>query len=223
MKLICLYMILLTSLAAGTDFNMIRDEISEQIPGCCAEKQNSAVILLKGRTRLEKLLNGSVVLDIRVKPGKSILRGQATVHLSRNEQLESVEVGYRIECQSEVWRAVRPLKGNRILKNGDFEKANIAISRVSGAVYEGDRPVGKLLVRNLRRGEVLLRSDVKSDRAVRRGDEVVIQMEKQGLRIQDQGIALETGGISEKVKVQNSRTGKIIKGEVQGKGVLCVF
>ena len=92
------------------------------------------------------------------------------------------------------------------LKMGHFSNFDDVIGMVPNQII----PKGALISSNMLRPPIL----------VRKGDAVIIVFERNGLSVINEGIALENGGLREKIKIQLPDTKKILSGTVQSAGVL---
>jgi flagella basal body P-ring formation protein FlgA len=64
---------------------------------------------------------------------------------------------------------------------------------------------------------------VKTVPAVEKGDPVAIIVKKGRISVSVVGIAREQGEIGEKIWVQNSKTNKLIRVKIKGKGIVTVL
>lgn len=73
---------------------------------------------------------------------------------------------------------------------------------------------GQTLKRPLRTGTVLTPNMVQGELLIHRGDLLVIQIERRGIRLETKGIALAKGRLGESIKVRNQRSGKVLAATV---------
>jgi len=100
---------------------------------------------------------------------------------------------------------IKPFSSNR-LKSGHVKSLSYPIGMEPSQTI----PKGALISINMLRPPVL----------VRKGDAVSIIFERNGISVTNEGIALENGGLREKIKIQLPDTKKILSGTIQSAGVV---
>lgn len=69
-------------------------------------------------------------------------------------------------------------------------------------------------VRNIESGDVILSNMIQRVKLIKPGDQVRLFVEMKGLKVQTTGEAIESGGISEKIRVRESGSGNILLGTI---------
>jgi flagella basal body P-ring formation protein FlgA len=110
-----------------------------------------------------------------------------------------------------------------VIRPGQVEVTEIDLSRLpEGALRQLAEAEGRQATRLVPVGVPLSGRDVMAPVVVRRGERVLLKLERGGLTLTAQGVALEDGGVGETVKVQNVQSNRTIEGVVQGTGEVAV-
>ncbi len=117
----------------------------------------------------------------------------------------------------------RPLARGERLTAADIGMERRDVSRLRGG-YVGDaaRLVGYEARRGLREGEVLTIRMFRAPRLVRRGQRVILLAGRRGFEVKMPGKALADGGRGDRIRVKNTRSRKIVEGEVVRSGLVRV-
>jgi flagella basal body P-ring formation protein FlgA len=98
-------------------------------------------------------------------------------------------------------------------KNTRYEKTELDIYQARYAI--SDENLNDIeIIRNVEPGEPVLSNMIQRVEVVQTGDDVRLYVDMGKLRVESLGTAIESGGISEKIKVRESRSGNIVVGTI---------
>ncbi|MCH1929388.1 flagellar basal body P-ring formation chaperone FlgA [Shewanella sp. A25] len=89
-------------------------------------------------------------------------------------------------------------------------------------LFSLDEAIGRSAKRRIRNGDIISPFLLNSPQLINRGDLVVIQINIDGFSASTQGTALSDARVGERVKVQNTSSGKIVEGVVLASGQVLV-
>jgi len=147
-----------------------------------------------------EILPGRVALRTELQNGK---------YSSRTSIMVNVRMQRRVLVATEKLTRGMTLsdKNTRLQKTElDIYQARYAISNENLADIE--------VVRNVEPGEPVLTNMVQRVEVVQSGDDVRLYIDMGKLRVESLGQAIESGGVSEKIKVRESRSGNVVVGTI---------
>ncbi|MBI2802775.1 MAG: flagellar basal body P-ring formation protein FlgA [Gammaproteobacteria bacterium] len=89
-------------------------------------------------------------------------------------------------------------------------------------VRSPDGAVGRITVRQIAAGEVLLQGALRTVRAVRRGEIVVLALEQGPVAIHMGGTAMQDGAVGERIQVRNATSRRVVEGTILEPGLVVV-
>jgi flagella basal body P-ring formation protein FlgA len=114
--------------------------------------------------------------------------------------------------------ARRTLPRGHLLVADDLATEQRDVSRlVSGYMSNVEALVGQRLKTQLIAGRILTPAMLQADIAVRRGQAVTLTISSGGIDIQMSGKALMDGAISQRIKVENTNSGRVVEGIVRSR------
>lgn len=119
-----------------------------------------------------------------------------------------------------LWTARGDLPQKHELTEADMVGRRIEVTRLRDFTVNQEEILGQRTQRRIRAGQPLLASALLPPLAVRKGEQVVIQAEKDGIVASIKGEALENGSEGEAIKVRNLSSGVEIQAWVDGPGVV---
>lgn len=112
--------------------------------------------------------------------------------------------------------ARRTLPRDHVLSADDLKVEQRDVSRlVSGYVSDISQLVGQRLKTQLMAGRILTPQMLKADLAIRRGQSVTLVASAGGLNIRMAGTALMDGALGQRIRVENTNSGRIVEGIVR--------
>ncbi len=127
-----------------------------------------------------------------------------------------VYVPVTVVTTAEVVVAARPLIVDALIAPVDLrlERRDVTRNR-SGYFTSIEAAVGQRVRQPVLEGRVLVPAAVAADKVIRRGQSVTIVVVSDGLRINMSGKALKDGAIGQRIRVENSSSGRVIEGIVR--------
>lgn len=131
----------------------------------------------------------------------------------------SVNVPAEVNVRTDVLVAARPLTRGQALGQGDFRREQRILHRAGqGALAPGANLAGLMVKRSIPAGAVLTVAQFSALPAVRSGESIRLLSSAGPVRIETRGKALEDGRMGEQIRVENSGSGKAVRGWVTGPG-----
>ncbi len=125
-----------------------------------------------------------------------------------------------IELKKETAVAVRPMMYGERLQDSDIEVKNVDVTFVKEPLPKRDELLGHVLLRPLQVGQTILRSFLKREPAIQKGQQARIVSSVNGFEVSAQMTAEENGFVGEIIKMKNPETQKILSGRVVEKGLV---
>jgi len=119
-----------------------------------------------------------------------------------------------------LWTARNDLPQKHALTEADMIGRRIEVTRLRDFTVNREEILGLRTQRRVRAGQPLLASTLLPQLAVRKGEQVVIQAEKDGIVASGKGEALENGSAGEAIRVRNLSSGAEIQAWVEGPGLV---
>ncbi|OLQ79118.1 flagella basal body P-ring formation protein FlgA [Photobacterium proteolyticum] len=145
-------------------------------------------------------------------------------NLKRQVSCDSAEQKWRINTTVKV-RIKLPVVVAKTTINRDtkidasmLKMQTLSLYRNKDFVTQFQAIIGKRTKRRIRSGQLVSPSYLQRRWLIEKGDEVLIVAVKDGMQASMKGIAMENGAESEQISVKNSRSSKIIRATVAGKG-----
>jgi flagella basal body P-ring formation protein FlgA len=159
--------------------------------------------------------------------------GLSAFSASKNGSASHITV--LVKCEAEDWRIYVPVKltthipaivttvplsRGQIIGQGQISEAMVNVLRLRQQSFiSTEQIIGAKVKRNIKLGDIVDGNDICM---VCRNDAVVIKAVKSGMSITTQGTALSDGNFGEQIKVQNSKSNRIIDAQVSGIGEVTV-
>lgn len=148
------------------------------------------------------------------------LRSAMTLAVScAGERRWRVYVTARVSAMGEVVVARRPLAPGAVLTAQDVAIDRRALTDLAlGYLKQVDAAIGSTLRQPVAEGAVILPGQLVQPRAVRRGQQVVIEAVRGPMQVNGSGEALADGMPGERIKVRNSGSGRVVEATVRPDG-----
>ncbi|MCX4187475.1 flagellar basal body P-ring formation chaperone FlgA [Methylophaga sp. OBS4] len=150
--------------------------------------------------------------------------GNRTIGVRCNAPVEwTVYVPVKVKVMRDVVVAARPLAANQRLGATDIklEPMNIGDLR-QGYLQTTEQVLGQQLKYPLAMGMVLPPRSLKSEKIVRRGEQIILVASAGSMEVRMNGTAMEDASMGEKVKVKNSSSQRVVEGIVYARGIVRV-
>lgn len=148
------------------------------------------------------------------------------LHIDLVRDLQPGRNGLEVSCRKPYWRqhlAVQLHVYREVAVLAQAAAAGSALTEAdlnyirqdTGELNKGyftreDTLTGQLLRRSQRAGTILTSDMLEAPQVIERGDEVIILVEKPGIRIESKGTAMEPARAGERLRVRNSQSQKVI-------------
>jgi len=140
--------------------------------------------------------------------------GRMTFLLLFDDGKSSV-VTARVRAYDWVIRTRVPVAKGTVLDETTVYRELSDVRRIpAGALRSLADVKGRVAARSMVADRVIRERDVRASAAVRRGEEISIVYETGGLRITMPGIARENGAIGDRIRIENTTSGKILTGRL---------
>ena len=165
----------------------------------------------------ELFLDQKPILDLSgVKPS-----GVSSLFLQyRDEQgrlLKRIRFFVRVFIEDSVVVASHALKAGTLMSEDDYVLAWKDAGQLSGVPARNTDFQGYEIRSSVKRGDVIYKENLVSEKLVHRGDSVQVILSTFGIRLSTSGIAAQEGHRGDTIKVLNSDSKKEITGVVVGK------
>ena len=121
-----------------------------------------------------------------------------------------------VVVEETVLVAARTLASGHVLQTGDVVAAKRDVAALtSGYVSKPENLVGRRLKHQLIEGRIMTPAMMTADIAVRRGQSVTLTVRSKSLNIRMEGKALMDGSVNQRIRVENSRTRRVVEGIVR--------
>ncbi|MEJ2764179.1 flagellar basal body P-ring formation chaperone FlgA [Photobacterium sp. MCCC 1A19761] len=166
-----------------------------------------------------KLGHCTAPLDVSV-PGKQSLSGNITVLVRCPTDGWQVYVPVQTQLLLPRVVAIKPLARGAVLTNADLDVQLVEARFQRGVLFDApEQIIGSKVKRNVNIGEAIEGNDIC---LVCRNDAVLIKAGHSGFNVITKGIALSDGSLGEQVRVQNSKSKRIVDGVITGVGEVTV-
>lgn len=166
-----------------------------------------------------KLSHCPTPLDASI-PGKQSLSGNITVLIRCPTDGWQVYVPVQTRLLLPRVVAVKPLSRGVVLSDADLDIRMIEARFQRGVLFDDPAQIiGSKVKRNVRIGEAIEGNDIC---LVCRNDSVRIKAGRSGLNVVTKGTALSDGSLGEQIRVQNSKSKRVIDGVITGVGEVTV-
>ncbi|MGW8195622.1 MAG: flagellar basal body P-ring formation chaperone FlgA [Desulforhopalus sp.] len=140
-----------------------------------------------------------------------------------DEVVKNLSVRGETRALAEVVVGAKPLRRGQLLTPNDLTTAIVDISEEKSSDLELDDFIGKELTRSLRAGKPVLDSMVEAPPVVHRGERVKIVLRSGTMLLTATGLAQNDGSKDEMIRVQNTRSNKIVYCRVAAPGLVEVM
>ena len=180
----------------NTDLDVILQK--NETPVANQFKQKSQLI---GRTLIRDISKGAIFLPAMVENSPGML-----LPLASKDMINVV-----------ITRET--LKPDRKITASDLDSKQVKrYSTAMGYYTQADEVIDLVPKRFITKGTILRHALLKKPDLIKKGAHVTITVTRQGFFISNEGIALEPGGLNDKIQIKVTNSGKIITGIVDAEG-----
>lgn len=116
---------------------------------------------------------------------------------------------------------VEVIRRGEIIAEAQLNPLSIPVNRAQTVLRMGD-VVGRQARRDLAPGQPIRTFDVQAPEMVKRGEIVTMVVSRGGMIVAAQGRAMETGGIGDTIRVQNTVSQRIVYGAIAEDGTILI-
>ncbi len=136
----------------------------------------------------------------------------------------SLYVPMRVKIFTHVITASHPLLPGSRISLGDFQTIEMDVANLpTGYLSTSEQVLNKVLKRPLGMGAVFSPEVVGAAPLIRRGEQVILLAETQGMQIRASGKALKDGAEGAVIQVRNLSSQRIIEGVVTSAGIVKII
>ena len=164
--------------------------------------------------------------ECTVRPSDQNLLSARRFSLEFREQgrvLRNVTMRGQVRARARVVVAARDLRRGQTIGRGDVSLQQRELSRRAEPVFDLEEVVSKRVVRSIPADSVLDAQKIARPHLVRRRQPVTLIVRKGQMLISASGIAQENGAKTDRVCVENARSGQEVSGRVVGKDTVEVI
>jgi flagella basal body P-ring formation protein FlgA len=138
------------------------------------------------------------------------------VVLHQGQPLKRLKVNGKVRLERQVVCAVRPLKPQEVLSPGDIQVARREVTDLNDNDFftSTEQVIGRTLARPLGPQEILTSRHLSNLPVIKRGEEVTVLLEHEGLEIATKGVAREEGYLGKIIRLLNPKSKKEFQGMV---------
>jgi len=152
-------------------------------------------------------------------PRNDKLLGEVTLEivvLHQGQPLKRLKVNGVVRLKRSVVCATRPLRAQETIGPGDIQLIPREVTglNVEDFFTSADQVVGHLLSRSVGPQEIVTSRHLSNQPIIKRGDEVTVVLDQDGLEISTKGVAQEQGYLGKSIRLQNPKSKKEFHGMV---------
>ena len=215
--------------AVGHDYQIIDQKKMEQILNDYLFDQSELLPHVELRFKSISLPHAYRVakgqIDYQVIPAKpGIIGSQRMTILTRvdGQIVNNQAIRIKLEALADIAVSTSTLRRGAVLGAEDVELRYQDISHLKGPIFSTEKIIGKRLKRSVRLGEPLQKQQVEFPPVIKRGERVIIQVQKHGLTLTTAGEAKQDGLTGDSIRVMNKDSHKDIICQVVSPGLVKV-
>lgn len=153
---------------------------------------------------------------------KDIVNFLLTIVSSQGDT-QKVVVNANVEEWKNIPVANRQIYKGEVVNENDFIMARMNLSKLPKNSFDLKKEIiGKEAIRNINKGDIFSNNSLIIPPIIRNGEKVKIVYNSPLLSATVTGIALQDGGVSEKIKIKNDSSNKILEGYIVEQGLVRV-
>ena len=138
---------------------------------------------------------------------------------SSDDDVPSVRLSGQVVSMRDAATLTRRLPLGGVLTASDVTMMHVRAAALHGAVpLLPDQAIGMALKHDVPPGQPLTVADLMRPTLVARGAYVRMTLDADGIALAASGLALESGGLGERIRVQNPSSHAVVLGEITGEG-----
>ncbi|MES2664060.1 MAG: flagellar basal body P-ring formation chaperone FlgA [Pseudomonadota bacterium] len=147
--------------------------------------------------------------------GSNSLQSRFSVEVSCSNPRWRIIVPIYAQWPKKVFRLTKSIERNQAIHLGDLEMIEIDILRQpNGVITKLDELKEKVAKRRLNSGSVLQPGMVEFKKIIEKNQSVIIEANSNNFSVKMTGVALQSGARGEIIQARNSRSDRIVEGEI---------
>lgn len=159
---------------------------------------------------------------IPARPGVIGSRRIALMTRVNGQIVSNQSIRIELEAMAEIAVAKESLRRGTVLTENQIEMRYQDISRLSEPIFDVNDAVGKMVRRTLRHGEPLQAQQIEFPPVIKRGERVVIEVQRAGMTLSAVGEARQDGRAGESIRVVNVGSSREVISRVIAPGLVRV-
>ena len=152
---------------------------------------------------------------IKNKDEKDIKNIRFNIKNENNKTIDWFETVVEVHKMKDVYKANEYMVKGTAISTEQFEKTPMRSDRLPNDVITNIESLGnKTTEYHVKSGTILRMFHIKTDMIIKKGDMVKAHLQRDGVKIEIDTIAMENGYENKSIKLKNSQTGKVISGYV---------
>jgi flagella basal body P-ring formation protein FlgA len=152
-------------------------------------------------------------------PRSDKLLGNVTLEmvlLHQGQPLKRVKVRGMVRLKRLVVCATRPLRSQDIIGSEDIQVLPREVTGLNANDFfiSSEQVLGRILARSLGPQEIITSRHLSNQPVIKRGDEVTVVLDQDGLEISTKGVASEQGYLGKTIRLRNPKSQKEFQGLV---------
>jgi len=161
--------------------------------------------------------------DLKIDPVKALQPGRNGIEVSCGSPYWKQHLAIQLHVFRDVAILTQAVASDAVISADDIRY----VSRDTGELNQGfftadDGLNGMIMRRSQRAGTVVSANMVEAPQVIERGDEVLIQVMRPGIRVEMKGTALESARAGERLRVRNNQSDKIVTARAVRAGLVQV-
>ncbi|MBL4623385.1 MAG: flagellar basal body P-ring formation protein FlgA [Immundisolibacteraceae bacterium] len=122
-----------------------------------------------------------------------------------------------------TWNSTQNIQRNAIIGAGDISQSETWLAQPPvGAIQNGDQIIGMQARQLIQPDQVMKERLLRQPLVIKKGHQLTAQVHQPGFSISTQVIALQDGAKGETIRVENSKTGKLLFAKISPQGILVI-
>lgn len=180
-----------------------REFVLKNVPGKAPE---DLVIQMISFSSIPALPSGNVSYQVIASPHERFMGNvSVTIHFYVDgKAVRNMRVSGKVDLYQDVIHSVRSIKRKEVISDGDIQLVRASISdHPNRYVTQRDQVVGKSLLHDIGPNEPISPRDLDQPPLVKRGDQVNIVFQQEGIKLSTRGEARENGVQNGRIRIKN--------------------
>lgn len=160
---------------------------------------------------------------LRIDPVRALQPGRNGVEISCSSPFWKQHLAVQLHSFQAVAVLARAVPADAVLGDDDINYVRRDTGELSQGFFTERHPLsGMVMRRSQRAGTIISANMVEAAVVIERNDQVVIEVNRPGIRIEMKGTALEDACAGERLRVRNNQSGKVVMARAVRRGLVQV-